>query len=251
LHLIIQFPIFNYKLNMKSSLKLSLVACTMSAMLLTSCKENGVKSGVSSASTAVVEAIPTAPVVNTADTANRGTVANVATAAATTAIAATKAGAATVVKSGTKAGETVKSATPAAMTPAAGSDHGSVTPNPTGATANAPTTAAVTSASEKITSCKFEELVYNWGSIKKGDKMTHIFKFKNTGTEPLVILSAKGSCGCTVPEKPQAPIEPGKTGEIKVVFDSAGKDGQQAKTITVEANTKEKNMVLTIKGEVK
>ncbi len=105
-------------------------------------------------------------------------------------------------------------------------------------------------ATTETTSIKWDEMAYNWGKLKQGEKMTHIFKFTNTGKKPLVILDAKGSCGCTVPEKPQAPIEPGKTGEIKVVFDSSGKDGVQVKTVTITANTDQPTMTLTIKGEV-
>lgn len=133
-----------------------------------------------------------------------------------------------------------------------------VTPAPTpakdltGKGANAPTTApTTTSTTAKSANVKWDEMVYNWGTIQHGEKMTHVFKFKNTGSEPLIILDAKGSCGCTVPEKPAAPIAPGKTGEIKVVFDSNGKEGPQTKIVTVTANTEPSTFALTIKGEVK
>ena len=103
----------------------------------------------------------------------------------------------------------------------------------------------------KTTSIKFDENSYNWGSINENDKMTHIFKFKNTGSNDLIISDAHGSCGCTVPEWPKEPIKAGKTGEIKVVFDSKGKAGDQQKTVTLTANTEPANTVLTIKGAVK
>ncbi len=103
----------------------------------------------------------------------------------------------------------------------------------------------------KTTAIKFDENSYNWGTIKEEEKMTHIFKFKNAGTNDLIISEAHGSCGCTVPEWPKEPIKPGKTGEIKVVFDSKGKAGDQQKTVTLTANTEPANTVLTIKGTVK
>ncbi len=103
----------------------------------------------------------------------------------------------------------------------------------------------------KTTAIKFEETTYAWGSVNEGDKMTHIFKFKNAGTNDLIISDAHGSCGCTVPEWPKEPIKPGKSGEIKVVFDSKGKPGDQQKTVTLTANTDPANTVLTIKGTVK
>ncbi len=102
----------------------------------------------------------------------------------------------------------------------------------------------------KTTNVKFDEMSYDWGKIKEGDKMTHIFKFKNTGSNDLIISDARGSCGCTVPEWPKEPIKPGKGGELKVVFDSAHKSGQQSKTVTVTANTEPANVVLMIKGMV-
>jgi hypothetical protein len=147
-----------------------------------------------------------------------------------------------------KAGD-VKSVTPNTAVASVGKTAGH-----SAAPAAAPTTTAApaqqSATTSKTTSIKWDEMAYNWGKIKQGEKMTHVFKFTNTGKEPLVIMDAKGSCGCTVPEKPQAPIEPGKTGEIKVVFDSTGKEGPNTKTITITANTEQPNMVLTIKGEV-
>ena len=81
------------------------------------------------------------------------------------------------------------------------------------------TTTPVPVAAAKTTTMKFDELSYDWGSINENDKMTHIFKFKNTGVNDLIISDARGSCGCTVPEWPKEPIKAGKGGEIKVVFD--------------------------------
>ncbi len=102
----------------------------------------------------------------------------------------------------------------------------------------------------KVTSIKFDEMSYDWGKLKEGDKMTHLFKFKNVGNEDLIISDARGSCGCTVPEWPKEPIKAGKTGEIKVIFDSAHKNGPQSKTVTLTANTDPANVVLMIKGNV-
>lgn len=102
----------------------------------------------------------------------------------------------------------------------------------------------------KTTTVKFDEMSYDWGKLKEGDKMTHLFKFKNTGDNDLIISDAHGSCGCTVPEWPKEPIKPGKGGEIKVVFDSAHKSGPQSKTVTINANTEPASIVLMIKGIV-
>lgn len=97
---------------------------------------------------------------------------------------------------------------------------------------------------------KFDVLEYNYGSIKQGESVTYNFKFTNTGKEPLVITSAHGSCGCTVPDWPKEPIKKGGEGVIKVTFNSAGKMGAQDKTVTINSNAKTNPLVLHIKGNV-
>ena len=73
--------------------------------------------------------------------------------------------------------------------------------------------------------------------------------FTNTGKEPLVITNCQGSCGCTVPKCPTAPILPGKSDVIKVKYDT-NRPGAIYKTVTVTSNAKSGNVVLTIKGNV-
>lgn len=100
------------------------------------------------------------------------------------------------------------------------------------------------------TSIAFEEAVFDYGKINEGEKVQHVYKFKNTGTKPLIISDAKGSCGCTVPQWSKEPLAPGQEGEIKVEFDSKGKVGKQSKTVTITANTIPAQTMLTIQGEV-
>ncbi len=87
------------------------------------------------------------------------------------------------------------------------------------------------------TTIEFEETTYDFGTIKQGEKASHVFKFRNTGNEPLIISNAKATCGCTVPHWPKDPIAPGETGEIEVVFNSKGKSNKQNKKVTITANT--------------
>jgi len=99
-------------------------------------------------------------------------------------------------------------------------------------------------------SMKFDEVEYNYGTIKQGDVVEHKFTFTSTGKEPLVISQAQGSCGCTVPEWPKEAIKKGEKGVIKVTFNSAGKMGPQDKTVTLMSNASDSPMVLHIKGTV-
>ena len=96
----------------------------------------------------------------------------------------------------------------------------------------------------------FTEEVYEFGTIQSGEKVSHVFKFTNTGTAPLVIKGAKSSCGCTVPRFPKDAVLPGQSAEISVVFNSKGKSGQQNKPIRITANTDPEITTLYIKGMV-
>ncbi|MFM2326429.1 MAG: hypothetical protein RIR31_631 [Bacteroidota bacterium] len=93
--------------------------------------------------------------------------------------------------------------------------------------------------------------VYNFGTITEGEKVEYSYRFKNTGTNPLVIFNATASCGCTVPEKPEKPILPGETGFIKVVFNSNGKRGHNEKDVNITSNANPAFPSLKLIGEIK
>ncbi len=95
----------------------------------------------------------------------------------------------------------------------------------------------------------FETEVIDYGTIPQNANGVRMFKFKNTGTAPLVISNAKGSCGCTVPSWPKAPINPGESGEIKVKY-ATSRTGPINKSVTVMSNASNPNTVLRIKGNV-
>ena len=63
-----------------------------------------------------------------------------------------------------------------------------------------------------------------------------------------MILSAEGSCGCTVPSWPKEPIAPGINNIIEISFDPNGKSGEQSKIITITSNTQPSTTILTIKA---
>lgn len=118
------------------------------------------------------------------------------------------------------------------------------------ATAEAQPVAEADQAMGPSTTIEFEESEWDFGKITDGDKVQHNFQFTNTGSEPLTIKNAKGSCGCTVPEWPREPIAPGESGEIKVEFNSKKKPGKQTKRVTITANTEPPQSYLTIKADV-
>lgn len=96
----------------------------------------------------------------------------------------------------------------------------------------------------------FTEDKHDFGKITQGEKVSWAFAFKNTGGSDLVISSAQGSCGCTVPSYPHVPVKPGEASKIDVVFDSEGKSGLVQKTITLVTNCNPSTKVLTISATV-
>ena len=121
---------------------------------------------------------------------------------------------------------------------------------------NSTTTVAPTITSSAKTSTggpvlTFDKVVHDFGTINEGDKVTTVFNFTNTGNEDLIIVDARGSCGCTVPQYPKnTAIAPGATGEITVSFDSSNKPGNQQKSVTLSANTASGREMLRIKSQV-
>lgn len=103
--------------------------------------------------------------------------------------------------------------------------------------------------SGKFPEMKFEEGQFDFGTIDQGTNVEHVFKFKNTGDAPLMIVNAKSSCGCTIPEWTKESIAPGDSGEMLVKFNGSGQN-QVSKTVTINANTKKGTETLTIKAFV-
>lgn len=98
----------------------------------------------------------------------------------------------------------------------------------------------------------FKAKSHDFGTIKEADgSVTYEFEFTNTGTSPLVVVSANAECGCTKPQYPKKPIKPGEEGVIKVTFIPTGYKGEFVKQIKVKTNDKKsKTVKLKISGVV-
>lgn len=113
------------------------------------------------------------------------------------------------------------------------------------ATENAEKKAAASAA------MSFDKTMHDFGNIEEGETVQTTFSFTNTGQSDLIIVDARGSCGCTVPDYPKnTPIAPGATGQIVVSFDSSNKPNMQQKTVTISANTASGRETLRIKAIV-
>lgn len=87
-----------------------------------------------------------------------------------------------------------------------------------------------------LTTVALKESDFDFGEIKKGDVVSHVYEITNTGKNPLIISSVKPGCGCTAPEFTKEPILPGKTGKITLKFDSTSFDGLVSKAADIYTN---------------
>ncbi len=97
----------------------------------------------------------------------------------------------------------------------------------------------------------FENEIIDYGTVPANSDGKREFVFVNNGTKPLIIETTQGSCGCTVPTKPEKPIQPGEKGVIGVKYDTSRAGQPFTKTVTVKSNAVgQETKVLTIKGTV-
>lgn len=112
-----------------------------------------------------------------------------------------------------------------------------------------PETAAPAS-NQPLTTIALSESNFDFGTIKKGDKVEHVYEITNTGTNPLVISEVKPGCGCTAPDFTKEPIMPGKKGKITLHFDSSNFDGNVNKYADVFANVEKAPIKLTFTANI-
>ena len=96
----------------------------------------------------------------------------------------------------------------------------------------------------------FSEPEYDFGTVTEGTVVEKEYTFTNTGDSPLIIVDAKGSCGCTVPTWTKKPVAPGEEGTVLVKFNTSGKPDAQSKAVTITTNTEAGQEVIVIKGFV-
>lgn len=91
----------------------------------------------------------------------------------------------------------------------------------------------------------FETREHDFGDMTQGESVSYTFKYTNDKVEPLILESVKASCGCTTPNWSRAPLMKGKSGELKVVFNSTGKSNGFYKQIFVTSNHGKDTLVIS------
>jgi Protein of unknown function (DUF1573) len=101
-----------------------------------------------------------------------------------------------------------------------------------------------------FTEVSLSEAGYDFGKVKEGDTLSHVFKLTNTGKEPLIIYKSAGSCDCVGTDYPKDMIPPGQVATLTTYFKTIGRKGPQNRTITITCNTEPADIMLTIKADV-
>lgn len=122
--------------------------------------------------------------------------------------------------------------------------------SPTGMTTKQEDTRETEAATMPKTTMEFYETKHNFGDIKEGDKVRHAYKFKNAGSNPLLISKVTVGCGCTSPSFTKEPIAPGGEGEIVLEFNSKGKPGHQDKNAIIHSNAEVDKMSIGFTADV-
>ncbi|MBW8361976.1 MAG: DUF1573 domain-containing protein [Kaistella sp.] len=104
--------------------------------------------------------------------------------------------------------------------------------------------------SKPLTSLALSENQFDFGNIKKGETVEHVYEVTNTGTNPLIISQVKPGCGCTAPNYTKDPILPGQKGNITLKFDSSSFDGMVSKQAEVYANVEKTPIVITFSANI-
>jgi hypothetical protein len=108
---------------------------------------------------------------------------------------------------------------------------------------------AVTAQTKADDVIKMNTEKYDFGKIKQNVPVTYFFEIKNTSDKPIVVENSWGSCGCTTPEKPKEPIQPGQTAKLKVQYNAAALNHFE-KDVYIKLAGVEQPKTIKITGEV-
>ncbi|WP_347158619.1 DUF1573 domain-containing protein [Pontibacter chitinilyticus] len=97
---------------------------------------------------------------------------------------------------------------------------------------------------------EYEYDMHDFGTVAEGTQATFVFRIRNNGDKPVVISNVQASCGCTTPDWTKTPLQPGKIGFIRTIYNSTGRPGPFNKSVTVTSNAATPTHVLYIKGTV-
>lgn len=106
-------------------------------------------------------------------------------------------------------------------------------------------TAGQTAPKLSVDNTKFE-----FGKVKEGEEVKHVFKIKNEGTAELVILNVSPACGCTASDFTKS-LAPGAEGSVTLSVKTAGMNGLTERYAEIISNDKaQANLKIWMKMDV-
>lgn len=97
----------------------------------------------------------------------------------------------------------------------------------------------------------FAQPAYDFGKVRSGETVKHTYIFTNAGSLLLEVTNIQTSCGCAAAGEWTRRVEPGQTGTVPVLFNTAGYGGEVLKTVSVYSNDRSQPVAgLSIKGTV-
>ena len=104
--------------------------------------------------------------------------------------------------------------------------------------------------SRQVQSMEFERMEYDFGTIRRRDRQTAEFKFRNTGNTPFMVTHVAASCDCMSVSYPQQPVMPDEQGVITVVYDPHNDKGLFVNNVKIYNSNCQRPAVLFIRGTV-
>lgn len=101
-----------------------------------------------------------------------------------------------------------------------------------------------------FTKATIDATSFDFGKVKEGDTLTHVFKLTNTGDEPLFVYKSTGSCDCVAAVVTKDMIQPGTTVDVTAHFNTKGRKGLQNRILELTLNTEPAQVLITLKAEV-
>ncbi len=104
-------------------------------------------------------------------------------------------------------------------------------------------TGCTTAQQPKDTGEAFDPYTWDFGQVKEGQIVKHVFTLKNESRKPVRILDINSSCGCTVSEAEKTLLGPGESTAIEVKFDSRGYSGPVKQYVYVHTDNIDNQLV--------
>jgi len=95
-----------------------------------------------------------------------------------------------------------------------------------------------------------KDLHFSIGTVRQGEERVFKFPITNTSSLPLTIMAARSECDCIMPQTPEAPIAPGATGELELVYTGRTIPGPLLRKITITTDGTPDQLILIVEGTV-